>query len=179
MNRGEYIVKRDEFEYLLTTYEQDVYSICLRLTGSKDEADELFQDTWLAAMEQMEKNPGSYLIGKAILLWKAKGRKCARRQRIAPQVDVSEQLEEVCFVSDRISSEEEVENRELSAALQHEVAKLKEKYRIVVELYYAMDLPSRVIAEILKIPQGTVESRLYKARKILKSRMEEHGYETK
>ena len=105
MNKGEYTVTRDEFEYLLTRYEQVIYSICFRLTGSRDEADELFQDTWLAAMEQIEeldvqKNPKSYLVGKAILLWKAKKRKFARRQRIAPQIDVSEQLEEAFFVSE-------------------------------------------------------------------------------
>ena len=77
MNKGDNTVTRDEFEYVLITYEQEVYSICIRLTGSKEDADDLFQDTWLAAMEQMEtldfrKNPKSYLIGKAILLWKGK-----------------------------------------------------------------------------------------------------------
>lgn len=55
--------------------------------------------------------------------------------------------------------------------------KIKDKYRIVVELHYAMDLTASQIADILKIPKGTVESRLYKARKLLRNRMEELGYE--
>ena len=92
-------------------------------------------------------------------------------------MNVTEQPEEVFLVSDHISPEQEVENRELTDTLQREVNGLKQKYRTVVELYYALDLSAREIADILKIPQGTVESRLYKARKLLKQRMEEHGYE--
>lgn len=173
---------RDEFEYLLIKHEKDIYTICMRLTGNKCEADELFQDTWLAAMEQMQKidfqkNPQSYLIGKAVLLWKAKKRKFARRQRIAPLIHVEDQSEDIFYVSGTLSLEQITEKKELVTALREEVAQLKEKYRIVVELYYAMDLPASGIADILKIPRGTVESRLYKARKILRSRMEELGYE--
>lgn len=173
---------REEFEYLLTKYETDIYYLCIRLARNKDEADELFQDTWLSAMEQMEnidftKNPKSYLMGKSILLWKGKKRKFARRQRIAPQIDTTEQLGEVYFVSESSSPEQMVLNKELAGCLKKEVNLLKDKHRIVVELYYAMNLSASEIASILKIPQGTVESRLYNARKILRSRMEAHGYE--
>ena len=71
MDEGENTVTRDEFESLLILYEKDIYAVCLRLTGSRDEADELFQDTWLAAMEQKDaidfrRNPKSWLIGKAV-----------------------------------------------------------------------------------------------------------------
>ena len=173
---------RDEFEYLLIKYEKEIYSICIRLTQNRFEADELFQDTWLAVMEELQaihfnKNPKSYLIGKAVLLWKAKKRKFARRQRIAPQNDMADQSDDVFYDSETPSLEQITEKKELTDTLRKEVVQLKEKYRIVVELYYAMDLPAAQIAEILKIPQGTVESRLYKARKLLRIRMEELGYE--
>lgn len=173
---------RDEFEYLLIKYEKDIYSICIRLTGNQSEAEELFQDTWLVAMEQMhsldlKKNPRSYLIGKAIFLWKAKKRKFARRQRIAPQINMEDQSDETFYVSETPSVEWLTEQKELIHTLLEEVTKLKDKYRIVVELHYAMDLTASQIADILKIPKGTVESRLYKARKLLRNRMEELGYE--
>ena len=175
---------RDEFESLLIRYEKDIYAVCLRLTGSRDEADELFQDTWLAAMEQKDaidfrRNPKSWLIGKAVLQWKAKKRKYARRQRIAPQADADEQLESVYFVSRQPLPEQVAEDQEIAKILSQEVSALKERYRIVVVLHYAMDLTAAEIADILKIPSGTVESRLYKARKILRERMEEHGYEVR
>lgn len=184
MDEGENTVTRDEFEALLIRYEKDIYAVCLRLTGSRDEADELFQDTWLAAMEQKDaidfrRNPKSWLIGKAVLQWKAKKRKYARRQRIAPQADADEQLESVYFVSRQPLPEQVAKDQEIAKILSQEVSALKERYRIVVVLHYAMDLTAAEIADILKIPSGTVESRLYKARKILRERMEEHGYEVR
>ena len=72
-----------------------------------------------------------------------------------------------------------LEDQEIAKILSQEVSALKERYRIVVVLHYAMDLTAGEIADILKIPRGTVESRLYKARKILRERMEEHGYEVR
>ena len=173
---------RDEFEYLLITCEKDIYKLCFRLTGNKEQADELFQDTWLSALENVrhispEKNPKSYLFGKAISLWKTKRRKYARRQQIAPKTDLADELEEVFFISNAQTPEEVVLDNELTDCLKKEVSLLKEKYRVVVELYYALELSAPEIANILKIPKGTVESRLYKARKLLKCRMEEHGYE--
>lgn len=173
---------RDEFEYLLTTYEKDIYKLCFRLTGNKHEAEDLFQDTWLGAFEQasqisLEKNPKSYLIGKVVSLWRGKKRKYARRQRIAPKVEIADELREVLFVSNAKDPEEVILEKELSDCLKKEVTMLKERYRVVVELYYSIELSASEIANILKIPKGTVESRLYKARKILKGRMEEHGYE--
>jgi len=175
-------VTRDEFEYLLITHEKDIYKLCLHLTGNKDQADELFQDTWLGALEQAEqislgKNPQSYLVGKAIRLWRGRKRKYARRQRIAPEVGTTDELEEMLFVSNAKAPEEIILDKELSDCLKEEVSMLKDRYRVVVELYYSLELPASEIANILKIPKGTVESRLYKARKLLKGRMEEHGYE--
>lgn len=100
-----------EFNSLLDQYEEEIYSLCIRLCGNKNEADELFQDTWLNAMEQLHeidenRNPRSYLFGKVIYLWKAKRKKYARRQRIAPIVDASKELEDVFFVSESKTPED-------------------------------------------------------------------------
>ena len=49
--------------------------------------------------------------------------------------------------------------------------------RIVVLMHYMEDIPVEEIGRILKIPAGTVKSRLYHAREILKKKMEENQYE--
>ena len=49
---------------------------------------------------------------------------------------------------------------------------LEEKYRIPVFLYYSQQFSTEQIGKILKLPQGTVKSRLYKARKLLKKELE-------
>ena len=56
--------------------------------------------------------------------------------------------------------------------MQDAVAGLEEKYRIPVYLYYSQQFSTEQIGKILKLPQGTVKSRLYKARKLLKKELE-------
>ncbi|MFR5355898.1 MAG: RNA polymerase sigma factor [Clostridia bacterium] len=46
-----------------------------------------------------------------------------------------------------------------------------------IHLYYSADLSIQEIAETLKIPEGTVKSRLNKARQLLKKELEEIGYD--
>lgn len=53
-------------------------------------------------------------------------------------------------------------------ALRKSVDNLPPKQKIVINLIYFKDLSEADVAEILKIPVGTVKSRLHKAKKLLK-----------
>ena len=59
-------------------------------------------------------------------------------------------------------------------ALRKYVMKLPDKLRIVILMFYMEDLPVTTIAQALKIPEGTVKSRLNKARKKLKEWMADY-----
>ncbi len=52
------------------------------------------------------------------------------------------------------------------------VAALPEKYRLPVLLFYMENLKVAEIAAVLKLPQGTVKSRLFQARKVLQKELE-------
>ncbi|RDI45736.1 RNA polymerase sigma factor [Falsibacillus pallidus] len=55
--------------------------------------------------------------------------------------------------------------------LQEAIFSLKEDLRIVIILFYYEDLPSKDIAKLLKVPEGTVRSRLSIARKFLQKQL--------
>ena len=62
-----------ELEQFITEYGGDIYSFCCCLTGSRQEADDLYQETFLRAIEKKqildaEGNPKSYLLSVAIRL---------------------------------------------------------------------------------------------------------------
>lgn len=57
------------------------------------------------------------------------------------------------------------------------VSRLDEKYRLPICLFYSSELSVKEIAKVLKVPEGTVKSRLHKARAIIKEKMEVAGYE--
>jgi RNA polymerase sigma-70 factor (ECF subfamily) len=168
---------RKAFEELVETMGSDIYSFCLQLTRSRDEAEEMYQETMLAALERYKKidelgNPKSFLLGITIGLWKNRRRRYARRNRICPQTSLDAQLEEVYGADDGSSLEEEIFRREAINTIRRLTEELPDKLRIPVYLFYSRELSIEEIAKAMHIPKGTVKSRLHKARMILKSGLE-------
>ena len=79
------------------------------------------------------------------------------------------------------SYEESIEERYLQKELISEVNRiietLPEKIRIPLTLFYLSNCSVEQISTIIKKPPGTVKSRLFKGRSLIKKRLEEAGYE--
>ena len=168
-------MKVTELEKCIELYGKDIYAFCRQLTYSRQEADELYQDTFLKVMEllykiKMEDNPKSYILSIALQLRKNSKRKYARRRQIADMESLTE--EEQGIGEDAYSLEDEVVARERAREVRDAVRALADKYRMPVYLYYMEELSIPDIAGVLKIPKGTVKSRLYQARKLLRKELE-------
>lgn len=162
---------------LITRYGKAVYNFCYKLTGNKEDTDDLYQETFLKAMELREKmnldqNPKAFLIAIAIRLHKNQRRKYAWRQRIAPTLLFHQTDNQRTGATDRGTPEDAVLTNELRSTIQEAAAELSEKLRIPLFMYYTAEMSVDEIASTLKIPPGTVKSRLYQARKALKKRLE-------
>ena len=83
----------------------------------------------------------------------------------------SEAITGEAYVTDSI--ETEVLRTEERQYVQRAVDALPEKYRIVVLLYYMEELSVAQIASLLRVPVGTVKSRLHQARKLLRQQLTE------
>jgi len=167
-------MNREAAELYVNEYGKSLYSFCRYCTRSKEEADELYQQTFLVAFEKDEleadANPVSYLITIAVNLWKNRLRKSAWRKRIADvRATGEEELSQIADV--RPSVEEEVEKGEERKRVRECVKNLPEKQRIVIVLFYMEDMSIREIASALGIPEGTVKSRMDQAKKTLKERL--------
>ena len=158
-------------EKIITEYGTDIYSFCVYITGDKDAADDLYQQTFLTVIEKddldPERNPKSYLLSIAVNLWKNQRRKYLWRRQ---KVNV------VCFGEEEIETVQDpsrsVEDSVLRAAeaeeLRKQVQKLPDKMRVVILMHFMEDLSIEEIAEVLKIPEGTVKSRIHQAKRKLK-----------
>jgi RNA polymerase sigma-70 factor (ECF subfamily) len=164
-----------EAEKIITEYGKALHSFCLYCTQNKESADDLYQDTFLVAFAkdeiEQEANPKSYLITIAMNLWRNQMRKTAWRKRIA---DVSFlDAEHLALIADEGRSvEEEVQRRQEEVLVKKSVLELPEKLRIVVLAYYMEDMSIEEIASALQIPAGTVKSRMNKAKKLLKEKLQ-------
>ncbi|MCM1063611.1 MAG: RNA polymerase sigma factor [Eubacterium sp.] len=173
---------KQELTDCIDTYGRELYSFCRHLTGNAQEADELYQDTWLKTMELLEDidpmgNVKSYCLSVALRLWKNRKRKFAWRKRIAGTQDILDE-EGLEYISDGSpTSEERVLEKERDRMVWNAVDALPEKLRTVILLYYMEELSVSQIAAAAGVPEGTVKSRLYHARKILEQKLEGVYYE--
>ncbi len=173
---------KQELEICIKEYGRDIYSFCKYLTSNLSEAEDLYQDTFLMAVELQEKLDGennlkSYLLSIALRIWKNKKRKYAWRKRIADMQSLTEVKDVDRSVSRELSPEENIICKEKERAVRMAVNRLPDRLKPVVLLFYMEELPVAQIAEVMKIPVGTVLSRLYQARKVLRKELEDvfHG----
>jgi len=163
---------------LVENYADAVYKFCRSLTYTKEDAEDLFQDTFVQVFAQMAKlatatNPQSFLFSTALYQWKSRKRKYARRNSIAPIAPLSNLDKSDYDLAGSIIAQEEIRLvREL-------VADLPEKYKAPIALFYTVEMSVAEIAAVLKIPQGTVKSRLHKARILIEKGLKKHGYTAK
>lgn len=165
-----------DVELLVEQYGDNLYRYCKSLTYTLEDAEDLYQQTFLKALELHkrilpDKNPKAYLMSIASNIWRNHKSKYARHERIAPVISSEAegvQIEDMKGESDvleRLVREEEL------ADLKNCVERLPEKQKQVIKLFYAAELPIEDIARVLKIPKGTVKSRLYQAKERLREEM--------
>ena len=147
---------------LVAKYHRDVYRYAYRLCGSVQDAEDLTQQTFLAAhrkLEQLRKidNARAWLF--AIL------RNCflKDRQRRRPALADEAFLDEEAVAT--LPHEEDVDRDGLQRALD----RLSDTARLVVMMFYFEECTYREIADRLAIPIGTVMSRLARAKGQLRS----------
>jgi len=166
------------FSSLVDNFSESVYKFCRSLTYCKEDAEDLFQETFLKVMEtnkiSISENPKNFLLSTANYIWKSQKRKYARRNRIIPIAPLDG--EEENMLSD-ISVESSIMTKEDADTVRKIVHSLPEKFKLPVILHYTMDMSLADAAEMLKIPIGTVKSRLHKARKLIEEKLKEVGYE--
>lgn len=163
-------------EHYIEAYGTDIYSFCIRLTQNREQAEELYQDTFLAMCEKEdwkeEENVKSYLLGITIKLWQNRKRKFAWRKRIAAEIPVSKEQGLEAFSADE-NLEQHMVSKEEQEAVWKAVYKLPEQLRIVILLYYMEDFKVAEIAEKLSLSISNVKSKLMRARRYLKQELED------
>ena len=169
-----------ELEECIDDFGTDIYRFCLKLCADKADAEDLYQQTFLKALETQwtldwEKNPKALFFSLAHNLWKSDRRKQARRNTIAPRSNFDEEGEMVLHSEESI--EESYLQKELLAEVDQIIQTLPEKFKVPLILFYLSGCSIEQIAAIIRKPPGTVRSRLFKGRSLIKKRLEDAGYE--
>lgn len=156
------------WEEIVQTYSRRVYNLAYRFTSRADSAEDLTQDVFVRvyrSLEQYDAKQGdlqNWLMRLARNLIIDDYRK---RQR-APQDQSADDLEDHKYHlrSADSSVQREMERRELGAQVQAGIDKLSPDLRTCVILRDIEELSYQEIVDLLKIPEGTVKSRINRGR---------------
>lgn len=173
-NEGAELVRRCRagdgaaWEEIVQTYSRRVYNLAYRFTSRADTAEDLTQDVFIRVYRSLEQyNPKqgdlqNWLMRLARNLIIDDYRK---RQR-APQDEIADDLEDHKYHlrSADSSVQREMERRELGAQVQAGIDKLSPDLRMCVILRDIEELSYQEIVDLLKIPEGTVKSRINRGR---------------
>lgn len=161
------------FEELVRLYEKRVYAVALRSSGSPEDAADITQEVFLRAWRSIESFRGD--SGFSTWLFRITMNLCvdfARHKHAQPQTQplvIGEEDSERPIPDTAPTPEEHLDNRELGRELAAALDEVSEEHRRIVLLRDVSGLSYTEIAEVLEISEGTVKSRLSRARIALRT----------
>jgi RNA polymerase sigma-70 factor, ECF subfamily len=156
------------WEDLVRTHTRRVYGICYRFTGVDGEAQDITQEVFLRVFQTLKSfrsGEGSFTVWLTRMTRNLlidnyrRGRMQRATGSIEDQLPV---LEERSTLGSRTDSM--LEGREASEILQIALQRLSPELREAVVLRDLQELEYREIADVLKVPEGTVKSRINRGR---------------
>ena len=165
---------QNAFAALVRQVQRPVYGLCLRLLRTEGEAQEVAQETFLRAYQNLER----YDLTRPFDLWVlAIARNLCldllrRRSRVQ-----TEDVEEHAHVlpSGDANAEDKAIAQQERKSLEEAMSLLSTEDREVLALYYVQKRTTKEIAEVIGVAPGTIMARLFRAREKLRNRMTQHA----
>jgi RNA polymerase sigma-70 factor, ECF subfamily len=163
------------WEEIVRRYHRRIYNICYRFAGSADDAQDLTQEVFIKmyrTLKTYDMDRGAFMtwvitITRNLLVDHFRRTKQARRTDsldAAPSehedaIALAQQIEDKKPLPDS-----RVQSRETGEAVHHALQKLSPELREAVILRDLEDMDYKEIAAVLKVPEGTVKSRINRGR---------------
>jgi RNA polymerase sigma-70 factor (ECF subfamily) len=163
------------WEEIVQRYHRRIYNICYRFTGTSNDADDLTQEVFIKmyrTLNTYDGDRGAFMTWVTTMtrnLLVDHFRK-TRQDRVTDSLDTTaSDHEDALPLGDRIPDrgpgpDTKVQSREAKEAVHEALQKLSPELREAVILRDLQDFDYREIATVLKVPEGTVKSRINRGR---------------
>lgn len=167
---------REAFNALFSRYQTQVINIAYGMLSDREDACDAAQEVFV----KVYKSIGSFNEQSSFTTWlyRITANTCSdflrKRQRGGNVVSISgftEENKEFDIEDESASVEEGIELSERQAAVRKAISELKEEHRLIITMCDLEGMSYDQISEILKIPPGTVKSRINRARAALKKNL--------
>jgi RNA polymerase sigma-70 factor, ECF subfamily len=177
---------RDEraFRELIETHRDRVFNITFRMLGNRADAEDIAQEVFITVFKTIdsfreEAKFSTWLYRVTVNHCKNRIKYLARRHdRDRDELDESTHAQQtngaVADPPRHAQPDRALAGAQMEKLLQEAIANLDEDHRVVVVLRDVEDLSIEEICEITGLPDGTVKSRLHRARLVLRKRLQKH-----
>ena len=171
----------EKVEELIDIYKQQIYSLCYKLAKTKEDAEDIFQETWIKVFSSRHQlscveNYKKWITTICVRAFYDFYRKKKRWKDRVLDLFHKEDGGEIDFADEVNISEEFIQKVE-AEMIREVIQLLNEKYKTVLVLYYYEQYSYKEMSEILNIPIGTVKYRLNYAKKQMREHLEGFVYD--
>lgn len=164
---------QEAFALLVQRHQRRVFNLVFGMVQQYEEASEITQETFLAAWQGLPSFRGearfSTWLHRIAYNCALKQLEQRKRDKVLQSAMQAEQL-----IENRNPERADavMETHARQALIQDLLARLPEKYRVVLVLRHLQEMTYEEMAEILTMPIGTIKTHLFRARHLLKERLE-------
>jgi RNA polymerase sigma-70 factor, ECF subfamily len=168
---------QEAFAILVRLHQRQVYGLAMRMLRDEEEAIEATQEVFLSAWQNLRGFRGESRL--ATWLYRITYHHCLkvaehRRREAETRAELthaSARAERPAAMFSQMHAQAAL--RDLCDLVRAEIENLPPKYRAVLALRHLQDLSYEEMAEVLRVPIGTVKTHLFRARALLKERLGE------
>lgn len=159
---------RDAFISIFRAYDRRVYAAACRMVFNREDAADITQEVFYRAWRNFK----NFDASRPVFPWLYRITKnlCINKSKKKSGSESSLEFPDLCRGRDSV--EESAVRDESRREIYRAVMSLPPQHREIIILKHFDECSYEEIADILDIPKGTVMSRLYNARKLLKSKLE-------
>jgi len=162
-----------EFRTIIERYEKLVAHVVFKMVTVEADREDICQDVFVKVFEKL----GTFKFESKMSTWVATiayntSLNHLEKKKVPLLDDISDQegsMERIA--ADTEDPEALLEAGLLTELLKKEITKLPAQYRAILTLYHLDEMSYKEISQITKLPDGTVKSHLFRARKLLKDRL--------
>lgn len=162
---------QDAFSLLVQRYQRRVFNLVFRMLQNYEEASEITQEAFLAAWQGLRSFRGEARF--STWLYRI-AYNCALKQL---ELRKRDQALHLALQAEQTFEDDDQQAAHLTALdsqeiVQQQLSQLPPKYRIVLILRHLQDMTYEEMAEVLTMPIGTIKTHLFRARNLLKERLQ-------
>ena len=166
---------QDAFALLVQRHQHRIFNLVFRILQQYDEANEVTQETFLAAWQGLPAFRGeaqfSTWLYRIAYNCSQKQLEVRRRDRVLQEAIQAEQTMQTGeSMTEHVVSA--IDAHERQVFIREQLSTLPTKYRLVLVLRHLQEKTYEEMAEILSMPVGTIKTHLFRARNMLKERLQ-------